>query len=824
MDPEYPRIWTYVDQNGISSRVDITAIFNSDAVGRLTIADTQADVLAGGTAKRLGARTEETSKGAIDVVGMPLSSFTLGKAALDGVPRFLIAALGYWNRKSLFEIYHDGTELSRLWKTPPVDMDYQTRESPYGSADCLRRNLEELGQDKPTFVLQLDNVFGELDFKSLLEFSKQKNAFMTLTLTTVDDPTLYGTVRLDKDKKVTGMCEKSVLTLAEDDARRLNPHDAVGDRIKITPGIAEQLGLPPESVDYPHLVTHEDARRIDYRKLVGKRVSLTRKQLQHLGYNKVNSGLYYLAPGARVVLNSQECLDLFAREGSDIGGNLIGWLQTQKFPVFGYDLDEHSTISVAKWGKVMWRDAGMARELLETAIDIIEGKVTYYEIPGRVEDTGVYLMPGATDASNKARSEIIRQMKAEEIRVDTSRGRVVVGENVEIAAGTTIEGPTYIGHQAKVGVKNPKVNNQILITASSIEPYSRIGVVDETRIPARGRLGNHVSIRRSILGEHTIIVGGETERTATEITEFETEGPTGKTYLPSLIGGDCRISGGCKLEGVEISPHHTIETSHMIGAKFTSNRTPALPPRTLEQEKLRRDVEFSTSDPSQIHIDRMRGYQRASRDFALRLDERNMLYALGRADIEIHRAASIRQERLQQENDRHRKAMEGLYRVVHQIERGEPDLTPSERSYGANALNRVHVNGSLNLTDHNTIKAIRYLYAASTLLEEEERKSSEALLNKALETAGVSGDHILQEMAKGMEPILRKEIEISTMIKKIGNTALTPGDANAAGDIRKALSDTTRKMVEAMNQGLMTSERITDLNVKLARERKRLNN
>jgi hypothetical protein len=56
VDPEFPRFWNYVDPNGISSRVDLTAIFNPEAVGRLTIADTQGDILAAGGAKRLGAR------------------------------------------------------------------------------------------------------------------------------------------------------------------------------------------------------------------------------------------------------------------------------------------------------------------------------------------------------------------------------------------------------------------------------------------------------------------------------------------------------------------------------------------------------------------------------------------------------------------------------------------------------------------------------------------------------------------------------------------------------------------------------------------------
>jgi NDP-sugar pyrophosphorylase family protein len=819
MGSEFQRFWNYVDPNGVSSRIDITALFNPEAIGRLTIADTQADVLAAGSAKRLGARTEETSKGAIDMVGRPLSSFSMGKAALDGVPQFLIAALGYWNRKSLYEIYENGGGLSRMWGTPPVVIDYQSRESPYGSADCVRRNLQELAVDRPTFILQIDNVFGELDFKSLLGFSQEKNAFMTLTLTTVDDPSQYGTVKLDGSGRVTGMCEKSVLTLSVEDAARLNPYDAAGEIIKITPGIAQQLGLPKESVDYTHTMTHENARMIDYRSLVGQKVGLSRTQQQKLGYTKINCGLYYLAPGARVLLNSQECLDFFAREGSDIGGNLIGWLLAQKFPVFGYELDQHSK---AQMGKVMWRDAGFPRELLETTADIVQGRVAYYEIPGRIEGTDIFIMPGNTDASRRSREDILTQVRVGDVRIDTSRGRVVIGEDVELASGVALEGPTYVGHHAKIGVKNPNVQNRIRISGSSIEPYSRVGAVDETKIPGKGRLGNNVLVRRSIIGEHTIVVGGESERATTQVTELEVEGGSGKTYLPSLIGGDCRISGGCRLEGVEISPHHTIETTHMIGAKFTSLRTPALPPMTPEQERLRRDVEFGTPDPSQIHMVRMRGYQRAAREFALALNEKDMLYSLGRADVEIHRAASIRQERLQTENDRHKKEMERLYQIVHSIEREKPNLDDEERSFAANALKRLAVAGSLNTGSANSVKTVQYLQAASKLLDRGERKSAEALLNKAVERAGSGDDQVAKALADGLRPQLIKEIEISTMVKEIERISLVPGDTESEKRIKQSLSDTTRAMVNAMKDGLLTSDKIIDLNAKLSRERKRL--
>jgi NDP-sugar pyrophosphorylase family protein len=820
VDPEFPRFWNYVDPNGISSRVDLTAIFNPEAVGRLTIADTQGDILAAGSAKRLGARTEEASKGAIDMVGVPLSSFTIGKAALDGVPKFLVAALGYWNRSSLHDIYLDGSGLRRLWSTPPVVVDYQSRESPFGSADCVRRNLEELGGDKATFILQLDNVFGELDFNDILAESTRKAAFMTLTVTTVDDPTMYGTVKLDRDGRVTGMCEKSVLTLTEEDAGRLNPNDAVGETIKLTEGISRQLGLAPESVDYPHIMGPEDARKIDYRKLVGRKVSLSRTQLQHLGYTQQNCGLYYLAPGARVVLNSQECMDMFNREGSDIGGNLIGWLVKQRFPVYGYDLNAHSKGSVEKWGKVMWRDAGVPRELLETMWDIVEGKVAYYQIPGRVEGRDVYIMPGTTDVSGKAREEIIRQISAGEVKVDTSKGRVVIGEDVEISPGTTIEGPTYVGRQAKVGVRHPKIRNSITITASSIEPYSRVGVVDETRIPPRGTLGNHVAVKRSIVGEHTTVVGGENDRHVTRITDLESA--PGAGYQPTLIGSDCRISAGCVLEGVEISPHHTIETTHMMGAKVTSYRSPWLQPTNKAQEDLRRKVEYAFPDPSAIHIERIKSYQHHARDFALLLDEQMMLFSLGRAEMEARRAASIRQDKLLAENERHRREMERLFQTVHSIEREKPGLDLNEVTFARAHMRNLGLSGSLDLGDADTVKSVQYFSAASKLLERGERKSSEALVNRAQERGERSSDQAAKNLARRLAPRIRREIEISTKIKGIERTAVAPGDQETARQLKGSLGEVTRMMVASLKEGLITSDRITDFNQQLSKERKRL--
>jgi NDP-sugar pyrophosphorylase family protein len=821
---DFPRMWTYVDSSraseriDASQRIDVTRVFNRDVVEGCTIADTRADVLAAGSATRLGARTEEESKGAIDMVGKPLSSFTMGKAALDGVPRFMIAAKGYWNKTSLYGKYKRGGGLMELWNTPAVEVDYQSNESPFGSADCVRRNLEELGGDKPTFVLQLDNVFGELDFKNLLGFSQRKMAFMTMVLTTVDNPMQYGTVRLDAGGRVTGMCEKSLLTLTEEDAARVKPASAVGESVKLTPALVEQLGLPVESVGYTHVVREEDAAKLDYPKMVGKKVGLSKTQLEELGYTKVNAGLYYLAPGARLVMNSQECLDSFASEGSDIGGNFIGWLLRQKFPVYGYVLEEQSPASMAKFGKVMWRDAGFPRELLETTVDIVQGRTLYYDIPGRVGDSDVFLMPGATDASARARKEILRQMRAGEVGMDTSEGRIVIGEDVEIAPGTVIKGPAYVGRKTQIGVKDARVKNTIKIAYASIEANSKIGIVDETRLQANRMLGNHVVVERSIVGEGTEIAGGAKERTATVIT-FSGEG---KAYIPTLIGGDCRIGAGARLKGTEISPHHTIDMCNLSGAKFTSERVPMLLATTPEQEAIRREVEFSTPNPSPMHTQRMKAYQRKAREYALKMDADNMRFCLGRAAMEVPRLPTIVQPAALEENDRHSAAMESLQDIVREIELGKPELNLKEQTYARQAFRRAGVEAG-KPTDNDAVKALKYLHASTLLLDHDERRSAEAVLEKAAERAAASSDANVRKVVTTLKPQLAKQIDISRMMKEMKQMPLVPGDLEAEERLRKRMGETTKDMLKAVADGLLPQDvAINTLNPKLADMRKRL--
>jgi len=86
-----------------------------------------------------------------------------------------------------------------------VKLTYAVEESPLGTAGAVK-NVEDLLDD--TFVVLNGDVLTDLDLGSLVEFHRSKKSKVTIALTPVEDPTLYGLVELREDGSITRFLEK----------------------------------------------------------------------------------------------------------------------------------------------------------------------------------------------------------------------------------------------------------------------------------------------------------------------------------------------------------------------------------------------------------------------------------------------------------------------------------------------------------------------------------------------------------------------------------------------------------------------------------------
>ncbi len=868
VDDIYTRSWHTAD----GTQFRLGEVFDETIINSMkSPEDCRGIVGMGATTRRGTVPIAHRSKGALMLAELPLSFFTIRQAIIDGVGvkgSILIAALDAQNVSDLEGIYGDGRGVMNIEANPPeglrppddrpqkVQMDIQTKTSRFGSAKCLGNNLQELADveaqrtqqtdvpDRGAFVMALDNVFGELYFDDILQFSKDNKSFMTLLLTEVEDPTQYGTVRLDENERVTGMAEKGIIpNLSPEDAQALNDQlkrskkategdfeCLIGERVKVTEAMSRQLG-----VEAGQEITLQDEHiySLDYTEMKGE-VFLSSKQLIKLGYSKVNCGLYYMAPGSRHILNSREFRDHMDLDNveqgskSDIGGHLIPWLVNEGFPVHGYTLQEHSPISMERHNEVMWRDAGNPEQLLRTMEDIVNEKVVQYEIPGRINipgkaESGLFLIPGTTAASQLARERIIEQITKGEINVDTSKGNIVIGPNVQIANGTTITGSTYIGGGAKIGMAEDNrgpVNNRSVIHNSLIEPHAEVGAIDDIYKPE-----NCIEISQSIVGHNGKIYGGESWEARTVLKSLEVEGPVGKIQDPTAVGYGVSIGRSCHFAGCMFAPKLSIlPSTRLKGARLDPDIVPTLVSGDPDVVGMVQAVNARTGTNMDWANSRLTLFQRRARDAALNNKPELMHAALIKgAEVISDMHGPGREINVAERKHRlHRDAMIKLHGIVDRIE-SDPTLGADEHHFvnvEASNLGFAHQLNTFDHTEPTSRKLVKYMTAAGMLLNEDERRSATELLNKAGQIVGTCNDQHARLLFHKMEPVLQEELKWSKALKAIERNE--PPDPPTRERLSAQVDTISEGVGRSQLDGLLRQQAQENLAQRLDTQQKRL--
>ncbi len=85
-----------------------------------------------------------------------------------------------------------------------LDVEFVSEEEPEGTASALKKLEQRIGK---TFLAVNGNVVADVDIGDMLKVHRAENRAATIALTTVEDPSEYGAVRL-KGRKVLGFEEK----------------------------------------------------------------------------------------------------------------------------------------------------------------------------------------------------------------------------------------------------------------------------------------------------------------------------------------------------------------------------------------------------------------------------------------------------------------------------------------------------------------------------------------------------------------------------------------------------------------------------------------
>lgn len=156
----------------------------------------QAVILVGGEGTRLRPLTRNRPKPMQPMANRPFMAHIFAHLARYGI-RDIILSMCYLP-DVIEDYFGDGQRFG-------VNLTYVCEETPLGTAGAVK-NVEGLLHD--TFLVLNGDVLTDLDLTAMLAFHRQRQAALTIALTSVEDVRAYGLVELAPDQRIERFIEK----------------------------------------------------------------------------------------------------------------------------------------------------------------------------------------------------------------------------------------------------------------------------------------------------------------------------------------------------------------------------------------------------------------------------------------------------------------------------------------------------------------------------------------------------------------------------------------------------------------------------------------
>jgi mannose-1-phosphate guanylyltransferase len=156
----------------------------------------KAVILVGGEGTRLRPLTFNTNKTMVPVLNKPFLAYVLSYLKSYGIDDVLLA-LCYLPER-ITSCFGNGERYE-------LKLNYVVEEYPLGTAGAVKNSEKYLNE--PFLVLNGD-VYTDLDLSAMMRFHRESGAKVTIALTPVENPTIYGVVETDGQGQVRRFLEK----------------------------------------------------------------------------------------------------------------------------------------------------------------------------------------------------------------------------------------------------------------------------------------------------------------------------------------------------------------------------------------------------------------------------------------------------------------------------------------------------------------------------------------------------------------------------------------------------------------------------------------
>lgn len=158
----------------------------------------KAVVLVGGYGTRLRPLTAGVPKQMLPVIDRPMIEHVVTHLAANGVTQ-VVLSMGF-RPEAFLAAYPDGI-------CAGLPIRYAIEPEPLGTAGAVRFTVGQNNLDQ-TFLVLNGDVLTDLDVTAMLERHRSIGASATIALTQVADPSRFGVVKFDDDRRVNSFVEK----------------------------------------------------------------------------------------------------------------------------------------------------------------------------------------------------------------------------------------------------------------------------------------------------------------------------------------------------------------------------------------------------------------------------------------------------------------------------------------------------------------------------------------------------------------------------------------------------------------------------------------